>query len=148
MMWEYFIHLAKKKSFLKMIYPANIFERRIQEEIVRTDNSNYFFVYTEFDFENLKPFFKTKEDSELFVRTLLNCLINDIRSSDAIGFLPKERGVGVLMPESSNNAFDRIVHAFANKIPERKDLCSVLKEKVNPIIYPLCLSEKNENSSR
>ena len=46
--------MIRKHKYSISIYTEEIFERRCQEEIIRSDEDNSSFVYLEFDFESLK----------------------------------------------------------------------------------------------
>ena len=53
-MKELLYNLIRKHKYSISIYTEEIFERRCQEEIIRSDEDNSSFVYLEFDFESLK----------------------------------------------------------------------------------------------
>ncbi len=136
MMWDYFIRLSKKKSFLPFIYPADLFERRAQEEIVRSDECKNFFVYAEINFKMIEQCISEEDDQKLFISVLSQCLQSDIRGSDAIGELPDKEGIVLLMPETKESAWNRLKKSFREKLPDRKDLCSIFDKKIHPIVYP------------
>ena len=54
MMKELLYNLIRKHKYNISIYTEEIFERRCQEEIIRSDEDDSSFVYLEFDFEALK----------------------------------------------------------------------------------------------
>ena len=54
MMKEYLFNLIKKHQYNISIYTEDIFERRCQEEIIRSDEDNSSFLYIELDFETIE----------------------------------------------------------------------------------------------
>lgn len=139
MMKDYFQYLSKKKSFSLTIYPAEILERRAQEEIVRSDENKTYFIYAEASFETLATAIPLEADQNLFLEVLLQCLQSNIRGSDAIGMLPDNKGIVVLMPETQKDGWVRLQKAFAQKLSDRKDLCKAFADHIVPIVYPSCL---------
>ena len=143
MLYEYFQQSLKKKSFSSMIiYPAEILERRAQEEMVRSDKHHTYFVYAEIDFNHLDQHILHESDQELFITILLQVLNSDIRSTDILGLLPNNQGFVVLMPEAKEKAWFRIRRSFGEKLSDRPDLHKIFKEQIHPIVYPICLSKE------
>lgn len=137
-----FEHLTKRKFFKATIYPVELFERRVQEEIARSDENNDSFVYTEIEFDMIKENIASEQDRKLFLLAVLQCLQFDMRSSDSIGLLPDDKGFVVLMPESHGvYAWKRLQLAFGNRIADRPDFVKLFKEKIQPIVYPTCLEQ-------
>ncbi len=141
MMKEYFQQLQKRNAFSLVIYPENILERRAQEEILRSDESKTYFIYAEVSFATLQEALPMEGDQNLFLDILLQCLQSNIRGSDAIGLLPDGEGLVILMPETQKEGWVRLQKAFNQKLSDRKDLCKVFSEKINPIVYPSCLNK-------
>lgn len=140
-MKEYFQHLTKKKSFTLTIYPAETLERRAQEEIVRSDENKTYFIYAEASFAALEAAIPLEADQNLFLDIFLQCLQSNIRGSDAIGMLPGDSGVVLLMPETQKDGWVRFQKAFSQKLADRKDLCKAFAETITPIVYPSCLQK-------
>lgn len=142
MLYDYFQENVKKKSFSSMVvYPADILERRAQEEMIRSDKHNTYFVYAEIDFNLLDQSILHESDQDLFITILLQVLKSDIRATDIIGLLPENQGIVVLMPEAKEKAWFRIRRSFGEKLADRPDLHKIFKEQVRPIVYPICLKK-------
>ena len=65
-MKETLFEIIRNCHFNISIYTAEIFERRCQEEIIRSDEDKSSFVYLEFDFKTIKDMLKTDEQNETF----------------------------------------------------------------------------------
>ena len=52
--------LIRKHHFNISIYTSEIFERRCQEEIIRSDEDKSSFVYIEFDFSSIRKILPTE----------------------------------------------------------------------------------------
>lgn len=141
MMKDYFQQLTKKKSYSLTIYPAEILERRTQEEIVRSDENKTYFIYAEVNFETLEKALPMEGDQNLFLDIFLQCMQSNIRGSDAVGMLPEDKGLVVLMPETQKDGWARLYKAFVQKLSDRKDICKVFSEYISPIVYPSCLKQ-------
>lgn len=140
MLWETFHNLSGKKSLRLVVYPADIFERRAQEEIVRSDESKGSFVYIEIDFFSLDEKIPVESDREIFLYALLDSLKNDIRSIDFVGYLPKNQGIALILPESREEGWSRFEDSLLERLPKRRDLFEIFKASVRPIIYPITLA--------
>ena len=69
MMKEDLFNLIKKHQYNISIYTEDIFERRCQEEIIRSDEDNSSFVYIEFDFESIDKILGNETNSQHFWNT-------------------------------------------------------------------------------
>ena len=108
MMKETLFEIIRKCHFNISIYTAEIFERRCQEEIIRSDEDKSSFVYLEFDFRTIKEMFKTDEQNELFWEVFLEALSKNRRGSDIIGFLENNSGIGMLLLDSKIEGWNRV----------------------------------------
>ena len=98
--------LIRKHHFNISIYTAEIFERRCQEEIIRSDEDQSSFVYLEFDFDEIKKVAQSDEDSLRFLEVMLTALNRNNRGSDILGFLENDSGLGMLLLDSIADAQD------------------------------------------
>ncbi len=148
-MKELLFNLIGKHKYDISIYTEEIFERRCQEEIIRSDEDNSSFVYIEFDFENIKKQLSNEEDYNTFWEMFLTSLHKSNRGSDIIGFLEHDSGIGMLLLDSKIEGWNRvkgrieqtsISHDF-NKTKE------VLNNAVRPIVYPACIQPAEISTS-
>jgi len=146
MMKEYLFNLIKKHQYNISIYTEDIFERRCQEEIIRSDEDNSSFVYVEFDFEAIDKVLGNKTNSDQFWNIFMESLSKNRRGSDILGFLEHNTGIGLLLLDSKLSGWNRVVGRFrqtASKYDfEIIDL--VLEKYVKPIIYPACIQDYNK----
>ncbi|MBO6076895.1 MAG: hypothetical protein J6P15_07210 [Fibrobacter sp.] len=140
MMKELLYNLIRKHKYSISIYTEEIFERRCQEEIIRSDEDNSSFVYLEFDFESLK---KELPDEDVFMQfwdSLFAVLSSGSRGSDIVGFLEHESGLGMLLLDSKLDGWQRIKGRIeqktSNNLEKVKD---VLDKTIKPILYPACI---------
>lgn len=140
MMKELLFNLIRKHKYNISIYTEEIFERRCQEEIIRSDEDNSSFVYLEFDFETLKREFPDEGKFSQFWNAVFAVLSSGSRGSDIVGFLEHESGLGMLMLDSKLDGWQRIKGRIEQKTssdPEKvKD---VLDKTIKPILYPACI---------
>ena len=73
MMKELLYNLIRKHKYNISIYTEEIFERRCQEEIIRSDEDNSSFVYLEFDFEALRKEMPDEGEFNQFWNSFLRC---------------------------------------------------------------------------
>ncbi len=148
-MKELLFNLIGKHKYDISIYTEEIFERRCQEEIIRSDEDNSSFVYIEFDFENIKKQLSNEEDYNTFWEMFLTSLHKSNRGSDIIGLLEHESGIGMLLLDSKIEGWNRvkgrieqtsISHDF-NKAKE------ILDKAVRPIVYPACIQPAEISAS-
>ena len=74
MMKELLFNLIRKHHYNISIYTEEIFERRCQEEIIRSDEEKSSFVYVEFDFNTINRMIPD-QDSLMKFWVKLVCLI-------------------------------------------------------------------------
>ena len=122
------------------------FERRCQEEIIRSDEDKSSFVYLEFDFKTIKEMLKTDEQNEIFWEVFLESLTKNSRGSDIIGFLENNSGLGMLLLDSKLEGWNR-VRGRIEQIAQRREFSAIsliLPNAVRPIVYPACIQDESE----
>jgi hypothetical protein len=145
MMKETLFEIIRKCHFNISIYTAEIFERRCQEEIIRSDEDKSSFVYLEFDFKTIKEMLKTDEQNEIFWEIFLESLTKNSRGSDIIGFLENNSGLGMLLLDSKLEGWNR-VRGRIEQIAQRRQfgaISVILPHAVRPIVYPACIQDEN-----
>ena len=142
-MKEDLFNLIKKHQYNISIYTEDIFERRCQEEIIRSDEDNSSFVYIEFDFDNLETILGNKANALQFWNIFLETLSKNKRGSDIIGFLENESGIGLLLLDSKLEGWTRVAGRFQRTASKHNfDIMSLVFEKnVKPIVYPSCIQD-------
>ena len=146
MMKETLFEIIRKCRFNISIYTAEIFERRCQEEIIRSDEDKSSFVYLEFDFKTIKEMLKTDEQNEIFWEVFLESLTKNSRGSDIIGFLENNSGLGMLLLDSKLEGWNR-VRGHIEQIAQRREFSAIsliLPNAVRPIVYPACIQDESE----
>ena len=146
MMKETLFEIIRKCRFNISIYTAEIFERRCQEEIIRSDEDKSSFVYLEFDFKTIKEMLKTDEQNEIFWEVFLESLTKNSRGSDIIGFLENNSGLGMLLQDSKLEGWNR-VRGRIEQIAQRREFSAIsliLPNAVRPIVYPACIQDERE----
>ena len=142
MMKEFLFNLIRKRKYEISIYTEEIFERRCQEEIIRSDEDNSSFVYLEFDFETLRKKMPDESLFNLFWDVFLTTLSKNGRSSDIVGFLEHNSGLGLLLLDSRIEGWNRLkgrieqtafVHGF------KGNMANILSGCIRPILYPACI---------
>lgn len=148
-MKELLFNLIGKHKYDISIYTEEIFERRCQEEIIRSDEDNSSFVYIEFDFENIKKQFSTAEDNNTFWEMFLASLHKSNRGSDIIGFLEHESGIGMLLLDSKIEGWNRVKGRIEQmSVSQGFEMAKkVLDNAVRPIVYPACIQPGELNTS-
>ncbi len=145
-MKETLFEIIRKCRFNISIYTAEIFERRCQEEIIRSDEDKSSFVYLEFDFKTIKEMLKTDEQNEIFWEVFLESLTKNSRGSDIIGFLENNSGLGMLLLDSKLEGWNR-VRGRIEQIAQRREFSAIsliLPNAVRPIVYPACIQDESE----
>ena len=138
--------LIRKHHFNISIYTEDIFERRCQEEIIRSDEDKSSFVYLEFDFSAIEKILKDRDTCIQFWDVFLTALNKNNRGSDIIGFLENEAGLGMLLLDSKIEGWIRV----RGRILQTADsmgctsIASVLSTIVKPIVYPTCISDAQD----
>ena len=143
MMKDYLFNLIKKHQYNISIYTEDIFERRCQEEIIRSDEDNSSFVYIELNFESIDATLGNSANSEQFWNIFLETLSKNRRGSDILGFLEHESGIGLLLLDSKIKGWNRIAGRIKQTASSYNfDIIDlVLENNVKPIVYPACIQD-------
>ncbi len=145
-MKDYLFNLIKKHQYNISIYTEDIFERRCQEEIIRSDEDNSSFVYIELDFASIDDTLGNKANSEQFWNTFFETISKNRRGSDILGFLEHETGIGLLLLDSKLSGWNRLAGRLMQTASSHgftiMDL--VLEKIVKPIVYPACIQDINK----
>lgn len=143
MMKDELFNLIRKYHFNISIYTEEIFERRCQEEIIRSDEDKSSFVYVEFNFQTIAKAFNDDERNLKFWEIFFSALTKNNRGCDIIGFLEKEAGLGMLLLDSKIDGWQRIKGRIEQTALDNNfELISqILTESVKPIVYPACIKD-------
>ena len=142
-MKEYLFNTIKKHHYNISIYTEDIFERRCQEEIIRSDEDNSSFVYVELDFDSIEKALGNKTNSQQFWNIFLETISQNKRGSDILGFLEHESGIGLLLLDSKLDGWNRLEGRFKRTANEQnfEIMNLVLNKIVKPIVYPSCIQD-------
>ena len=149
MMKEQLFNLIGKHRFNISIYTKELFERRCQEEIIRSDEDKTSFVYLEFNFEQIAQKLGNDEDNSKFWEIFLEALAKNNRGCDIIGFIEDEAGLGMLLLDSKIEGWTRVkgrIEQTAN-INDFPHVSSILSTLVTPIVYPACIQDMQQKAS-
>ena len=138
-MKELLYNLIRKHKYGISIYTEEIFERRCQEEIIRSDEDNSSFVYLEFDFETLKKELSDESEFIQFWNSMFAVLNSGSRGSDIVGFLEHESGLGMLLLDSKLDGWQRVKGRIEQKTDNNGKVKAILDKVVKPILYPACI---------
>ena len=143
MMKELLFNLIRKHHYNISIYTAEIFERRCQEEIIRSDEEKSSFVYIEFDFNTISRAIPDQDAFTRFWDVFFMALSKNNRGSDIIGFLEQESGIGMLLLDSMLPGWERIKGRIVQTAREQGLDTSklVLDDIIKPIVYPACIQK-------
>lgn len=136
-------NLIRKYHFNISIYTEEIFERRCQEEIIRSDEDKSSFVYVEFNFQTIANTFNDNDKNLKFWEIFFSTLTKNNRGCDIIGFLEKGAGLGMLLLDSKIDGWQRIKGRIEQTALDNNfELISqILTESVKPIVYPACIKD-------
>lgn len=140
-MKETLFNLIRKGNYNISIYTEEIFERRCQEEIIRSDEDASSFVYIELDFEAIKNAMGSDEDNLKFWSIFLASLHKSNRGSDIIGFLENQVGIGMLLLDSKIEGWERVRGRILQmaKTEGFTKADDFLVNTIRPILYPACI---------
>ena len=143
MMKELLFNLIRKHKYDISIYTEEIFERRCQEEIIRSDEDNNSFVYLEFNFDQIKKLLPSDSSVTRFWEVFLATFSKNTRSSDILGFLENGSGIGVLLLDSKIEGWYRVKGRLEQtaKVMNYTDADIILNNEIKPILYPACIQE-------
>ena len=105
---KFFQECIKKQKYGIVIYPNDLFELRVQEEMIRADEYKSYFVYAEMDFRAIRDALPNDEE-EKFWKAVLKSFATKGRGSDVIGFLENDNGIGLIMLDSRIDGWRRLV---------------------------------------
>ena len=144
MMKELLFNLIRKHKYNISIYTEDIFERRCQEEIIRSDEDNSSFVYLEMDFQLLQKEISDIDTQAQFWNVLFAALNNNSRGSDILGFLEHESGIGMLLLDSKLEGWNRVKGRIEQmgSVLNFPSVKNILDKVVKPILYPACIQTK------
>ena len=147
-MKEILFNLIRKHNYDISIYSSEIFERRCQEEIIRSDEDKTSFVYVEFDLEAVKSKLQSEECTLLFWEIFLAALNKSCRADDVLGMLENDSGIGMLILDSKEDGWNRIkgrIHQAAQT--QGYLLMDQILNLAHPIVYPSCIQNSNLDSA-
>ena len=138
--------LIRKHHFNISIYTEEIFERRCQEEIIRSDEDQSSFVYLEFDFEAIRKILQDESANIQFWEVFLTALNKNNRGSDIIGFLENEAGLGMLLLDSKIEGWIRVRGRILQTADSMgfNSAASLISATVKPIVYPACINDAQD----
>ena len=138
--------LIRKHHFNISIYTEEIFERRCQEEIIRSDEDQSSFVYLEFDFGAIRKILQNEEANIQFWEVFLTALNKNNRGSDIIGFLENETGLGMLLLDSKIEGWIRVRGRILQTADSMgfNSAASLISSTVRPIVYPACINDAQD----
>ena len=144
MMKETLFNLIRKHHYNISIYTEEIFERRCQEEIIRSDEEKSSFVYIELDFNTISSILKDEDLILKFWETVFKALSKNNRGSDIIGFLEQESGIGMLLLDSKLPGWERVKGRIEQTSREQgyRVFTPILNNIIKPIVYPACIQQK------
>ena len=143
-MKELLFNLIRKHKYNISIYTEDIFERRCQEEIIRSDEDNSSFVYLEIDFQLLQKEITDMDTQTQFWNVFFAALNNNSRGSDIVGFLEHESGIGMLLLDSKLEGWNRLKGRIeqTGSVLSFPNIKGILDKSVKPILYPACIQTK------
>lgn len=138
--------LIRKHHFNISIYTEEIFERRCQEEIIRSDEDQSSFVYLEFDFGAIRKILQSEDANIQFWEVFLTALNKNNRGSDIIGFLENETGLGMLLLDSKIEGWIRVRGRILQTADSMgfNSAASLISATVKPIVYPACINDAQD----
>ena len=147
-MQDTLFNLIQKGKYSISIYTEEIFERRCQEEIIRSDEDNSSFVYIELDFEHVKKCVDGEENALKFWSIFLASLNKSNRGSDIIGFLENQAGIGMLLLDSKIEGWERVKGRILQMAETQgyEKAGDLLNDSIRPIIYPACIRPEPQNA--
>lgn len=148
MIKNFILNGIKNHKYDLIIYPAEFFELRTQEEIVRSDEYDSSFVYVEMDFKKIKNTFKNEADEIAFWEAALRSMAIKKRGSDVLGFSQDDAGIGLLLLDSKMDGWIRLqgrISEFCRLTIG--DISSTLAKGTKAFVYPACLKDMQSKAS-
>lgn len=111
MISRFFQDCIRKQKYGLAIYPSDLFDLRIQEEMIRADEHRSYFVYAEMFFSAVKDALVENEE-EAFWDAVLRAFATNGRGSDVMGLLENESGIGIILHDSQMVGWNRLLGRF------------------------------------
>lgn len=148
-MKEQLFNLIRKHHYNISIYTKEIFERRCQEEIIRSDEDNTSFVYLEFNFEQIASALGNEDNTFRFWEIFMEALARNNRGCDIIGFLENQSGLGMLLLDSKIEGWLRVKGRIEQTASSSgfTPISNILTTMVAPIVYPACIQDMQQKAS-
>lgn len=144
---NFFQDCIKKQKYGIVVYPNDLFELRVQEEMIRADEYKSYFVYAEMDFRAIRDSLP-KDEEENFWEAVLRSFASKGRASDVIGLLENENGIGLIMLASKMDGWHRLVGRFKefakNSVSDIQRPIDTIKAFVYPAYIEASSSENPE----
>lgn len=148
---DYLVDHLQRYSSEYFIYPWNLFELRLQEEMIRSDRSGSPFFFAEFLFSNLPDVWPAQSDARRFWGVLLGVLASGARGSDVKGLLEGDKGIGLVMLDSGAEGWQEFYRRLQIKIskdaPDLLPALELWESKVIRLIYPECVRSESEEEA-
>lgn len=132
----------KSHKYDLIIYPAEFFELRTQEEIVRSDEYDSSFVYVEMDFEKIRKTLQNETEEIAFWEAALRSMAIKKRGSDVLGFSQDDAGIGLLLLDSKMEGWIRLqgrISEFCRLTIG--NVSATLAKGTKAFVYPSCLKD-------
>src|SRR5574344_12464 len=145
MIKEFLLNWIKNQKYGIVVYPTELFDLRIQEEMIRADESKEYFVYVEVNFAKIRETLKTDGDEVTFWKAFLKSLATTSRGSDIYGILEKESGFGLVLLDSKMDGWIRLEGRIRESC--KLSLDNIQRSLVNgckAFVYPACLTQSQE----
>ena len=138
--------IIRKHHLSIPIYTEEIFERRCQEEIIRSDEDQSSFVYLELDFATIREALQDDDATYRFWEVFLKALDKNNRGSDIIGFLENETGIGMLLLDSKLEGWIRVRGRILQTASNMGFYLAnaLLSSTLRPIVYPACINDAQD----
>ncbi len=135
MISKFFQDCIKKQKYGIVIYPNDLFELRVQEEMIRADGYRSFFVYVEMDFLAIRDTLPQDEE-EKFWKAVFRGFATKGRGSDVVGFLENESGIGLIMLDSKMDGWRRLAGRFKEFAKDSVTDIQRPLDTVKAFVYP------------
>lgn len=135
MISKFFPDCIKKQKYGIVIYPNDLFELRVQEEMIRADEYKSFFVYVEMDFRAIRAALPSDEE-EKFWKAVFSSFATKGRGSDVIGFLENESGIGLVLLDSMMDGWHRLAGRFKEFAKDSVADIQRPLDTIKALVYP------------
>ncbi|NLB62515.1 MAG: hypothetical protein GX801_00210 [Fibrobacter sp.] len=133
------------------IYPWEMFEQRIQEEMIRSDRTGSYFAYVELHFENMEKHKYHFVEQNHFWGRIFEHLTRFFRGSDIMGYIEDSAGLGVVLLDVKKAGAElggnRILESLKEVgwVAEELELQDFLKITMYPDALSSLVKDNNEN---